>query len=138
MIDINKIKDGALDGQDVWICDYRYSDYSNGKPIRSVAPTKVRIRSNEETKKRIYYSESHFVELNKKGDVVNSKIKGLFDNTGYRTYPGVPLNVFNTESECVDHYNELVKAALKGLKKHRKNIVSQLDIRIDLMSNLIK
>lgn len=120
-INIKDVTSGKLDGQMVWICDLRFNDYAN-KPIRHVKPTIVLVRNNEYTKKRVYYSESHFVELNKYGDPVNSKIIAPFDNTGYRTYAGVPVKCFDSQSECEAGYNRLKAIAIKGLKDYIKDI----------------
>lgn len=93
-----------MDGKTVWICDYRINNFDE-KPIRKVLPQKVVIRSNAETKKRVYYSESHFAPLSKKGQPLK-KVIPLFDNTGFRYRTGTPLNVFTTEKECRSHFLE--------------------------------
>ena len=80
----------------VWICDLRYNDYSN-KPIRNVRPMQVLVRSNKYTTKTVYYSESHFVGYNKKGELLKRKTIVPFDTTGNRGYTGVPVNCFETE-----------------------------------------
>lgn len=129
MIDIKKITNGKMNGIKVWICDLRYTDYSN-KAIRNIKPTEVLIRSNDETKKRIYYSESHFVELNIKGEPLKSKVKAPFDGTGYRSYAGVALKCFETEVECIKHYKKQIKQAIKGLEEHRKTITEIVDYKI--------
>ncbi len=98
-LDYKLISTGGYNNKFVWIFDLRYTDF-NKKPIRKVLPQRVFVRSNEETKKKIYYSSSHFVRLNKHGDPVSSKIIALFDNTGYRSYTGNPLRIFNDEHEC--------------------------------------
>lgn len=131
---IEKVKNGELNGEIVWICDFRYSDISNFKPVRHVKPTKVLIRSNSETKKRIYYSKSHFVELNKDGKPLNSKIHNLYDNTGYRSFTGTPLNIFFTEKECVKCYNEQCEKVKNDLIKFREKI----DEKIKLIDTLKK
>ena len=135
MIDIKKITNGEMNGIKVWICDLRYTDYSN-KPIRDIKPTQVLIVSNEETKKRIYYSESHFLELNAKGEPLKSKLKSPFDGTGYRTYTGVALNCFDNEKDCVEHYKKQVKVAIKGLEEHRKSITEIVDKKLSELKEL--
>ena len=57
---------GMHDGEVLWVCDLRYRDYAD-KPIRHIKPTKVLVRSNKmlEGKKKIYYSDSHFVAFGK-------------------------------------------------------------------------
>tara|TARA_B100002019_G_C21105643_1_gene515784 strand:+ start:203 stop:622 length:420 start_codon:yes stop_codon:yes gene_type:complete len=106
MLDIEDIAKGNMDGEVVYICDYRQPDLSN-KPIRKQPPTRALIVSNSETNKRIYYSESHFRPFGKNEKLL-SKVIPLFDNTGYRSFTGNPLYVFKTHQECVDKWKELV------------------------------
>lgn len=108
-INIKDITNGKMNGRYVWICDYRPSKGGiNDKPIRHVKPQKVLVRSNEETKERVYYSESHFAVLNKNGKALKKIIKP-FDSTGYRWYPGIPVRVFNNEEECIAQYEKFYK-----------------------------
>jgi len=95
-IDIKEIIDGKKNGEKIWICDFRFSDYGHTKPLRHVKPTQVIIVGNSELPKNktVYYSESHFLALNKKGEPMKSKIIKPFDNTGQRSYTGVALNAF--------------------------------------------
>lgn len=103
-MNIKPIIDGDRDGEKVWICDLRYSNL-NEKAIRKVVPTLVEIVSNSETTMRVNYSHSHFRKFNAKGKRMAQVIK-LFDNTGYRSFSGVALQVFETEAECVAHWNQ--------------------------------
>jgi len=112
--DIKEVTDGHLNGKIVWICDYRFTDFAN-KASRHVPPQRVLVRNNEETKKRVYYSESHFVGLNSKGQPVESKTISPFDTTGYRSSTGVPVNVFDSEMECKAYYAAQCSEALSGL-----------------------
>ena len=135
MIDIKKITNSEYNGKDVWVCDLRYNDYSN-KPIRNIKPIKVAVRSNEQTTKRVYYSESHFVGYNKKGELVNSKIIVPFDTTGNRGYTGIAVNCFETENECIAFYKKQVAVAIKGLQKHKKQITEVVDSKIAELKTL--
>lgn len=135
-IDSHKISDGSKDGQMVWICDLRYDNY-NEKPIRHVRPTHVLVRSNSETTKKIYYSSSHFVELNKKGEPVNSKVKGLFDNTGFRGRTGTPLRVFDNEADCKKAYTKQVAAAVKGMTDYKNEHIKMIDLRINELKSYV-
>lgn len=114
-IDIHIIMNGGLDESIVWVCHYNRPDM-NKKPLRNVPPTKVKVRSNVELPKgkRIYYSESHFSVLNSKGSST-SKILSPVDNTGYRSYCGNTLHVFDTESECIVEWNEQLNSHIKVL-----------------------
>lgn len=130
MIEIKEITEGKRDGEYVWICDFRYNHYGE-KPIRHIKPIKVLIRNNSETSRRIYYSNSHFVGLNKKNLPIFSKIIPPFDNTGYRMCAGTPLNCFENEKECVSFYKNQIKKAIKGLSTYKEHIVSTFDKKID-------
>lgn len=130
MIEIKDVTEGKLNNQIVWICDYRYNNYGE-KAIRKITPKKVLIRDNSETKKRIYYSKSHFIALNKKDEPLKSKVYGVYDNTGYRSFPGVPLNCFKTEKECIAHYNTLLKTVSDGFKNYKESIIKSVDSKMD-------
>lgn len=127
-IEINKITEGEMNNKEAWVCDLRYNDF-NKKPIRHIKPTKVLIRSNEFTKKTIYYSESHFVALNKKGEPT-TKVIGVYDTTGYRSFRGTALACYDTKKECIKHYDIQVTDAVTGLKEYKKQIVKEIDIKI--------
>lgn len=129
MIDIKKITNGELDDTKVWVCDLRYTDFSK-KAARNLKPSLVMIRGNDETTKTIYYSSSHFVSLNKIGEPINSKIIPLFDNTGYRSFRGIPINVFETEEECRSFYKSQVKTAIKGLINYKASLTISVDAKI--------
>jgi hypothetical protein len=111
MIDIKKITSGELDGETVWICDLRYTDFAN-KPIRHVRPTQVMVMPNSETKKKIYYSESHFAVIGKNGKPLKSKIVAPYDTTGYRAYPGIAVKCFEIEAECAEFYKKQIALAV--------------------------
>ena len=38
-----------------------------------------------------------FCKLNKNDEPLKSKIIGMYDNTGYRSYVDVPLNIFDNK-----------------------------------------
>jgi len=104
-----EVAEGKYIGQELWICDYRYKDFNN-KPIRHIKPTKVICVSTEETTKTVHYSNCFFREVGKKSSIIK-----LYDNTGYRTFPGIPLQVFTTEEECVSKYEEQKKKTKKRI-----------------------
>ena len=126
MIKTKDIREGKLNGSVVWICDYRHNDYSK-KPIRHIRPTQVLVRSNSETRKNIYYSSSHFVGLNKKGEPIESKVIALFDNTGFRSRTGTAMNAFLTEQECQTHYDNQVNIVKRGLDNYKKSLQEKID-----------
>ena len=129
MVNIKDVTDGNMNGQTVWICDLRYNNY-NEKPIRNIKPTKVLIRDNNETNKKIYYSSSHFVGLNKKNQPIKSKVIAVYDNTGYRSITGTPLNCFLSENECVQYYKKQLEIAIKGLKYYKASMIIEVDEKI--------
>lgn len=130
MINTKEIADGKHNRKIVWICDLRYKDYDD-KPIRHIKPTRVIIRSNIETTKRIYYSDSHFCKLNSKDNILTSQVIALFDNTGYRCLSGTALNVFDNKGACIRYYKKLCKKAISGLENHKENKVQIIDDKIE-------
>ena len=103
-IDTKEIREGGRIGEKVWICDYRRPDLYK-KPIRNITPTLCVICSNDDLPKNktVYYSETHFRPVSAKG-VVLKKIISPVDNTGFRSYSGVELSVFDSEEECKKHF----------------------------------
>lgn len=131
-----EVADGLHTGKEVWICDLRWNDFNN-KPIRDITPKKVIVRPISETKKRVYYSEIFFSEI-KNDKVVSSSVIGLFDNTGYRSYTGVPLNVFTTEAECIKNYKKLAHEAYKSFlewKQIQLNYINGVEEKILKITN---
>ena len=121
-VDTKEITDGNLDGQVFWVCDFRFNEYSEAtKPLRHVKPTEVIVVCNESLPKNktVYYSESHFLPLNKQGDPIKSKIIAPFDNTGYRALTGTPLNIFTDEAECKSHYKKQCDDIIELLKSRQ-------------------
>jgi hypothetical protein len=134
IIDINEVRNGAHNGKIVWICDYRYTD-TNQKASRAVPPTRVLIRDCSETKTNVYYSESFFSPLNKDDEPLAKVIKP-FDNTGYRSYAGIPLTVFETEDECVAHFRTQCNEAIQLFERAKLNVVKGYDIEIEKLKDL--
>lgn len=133
-IDIKDIVEGQKNGEIVYVCDFRQPDL-NKKPIRKVLPTKVLIVSNDETKEKIYYSHCHFVELKADG-TRKAKIIKPYDNTGFRSYPGVPVAVFTEEQECIDFFNKQCDKVLDELNIKKETIVVSINREIEEVTNL--
>ncbi len=131
---IENISNGKMDGKIFYICDIRHNGNPFEKFIRNVKPTKVIVTSNEELakNKRIYYSESHFVPLDK-NDNPTKKVIGLYDNTGYRSYRGTPLNVFENIKDCKDFYNTQKKNILSDMESH----LNSLSLKVEDFRNEI-
>jgi hypothetical protein len=139
-LDIKVIKElGSHVGTKVWICDYRQPDLDK-KAIRHVPPTEVFIVSNEENKtnKKIYYSDTHFRPVGKNGEA-SSKMIAIFDNTGYRAYPGVPLHVFDNKEECVDFYNDQADKIISAIDDKISWVVVGLNnYKNEILDNKLK
>lgn len=136
MIQHEKIADGQLDGEIVWVCDYRHDDIAH-KAIRHVPPQAVLVRPNLETSQRIYYSESHFAPLNAKGQPL-AKVIALFDNTGYRSISGTPVQVFDNEAECRSAYVQACHELIARNMCYRDQVEDQVSARIKELDAKIK
>lgn len=126
-LDIKIIRElGPHVGTKVWVCDYRQDDLDK-KAARHVPPTEVIIVSNDENPppKRIYYSNTHFRGLTKTGEA-GSKVIGIYDNTGYRSNPGVPLHVFDNKDECVEFYNAQADKIISAIDSRITHAVVRL------------
>ena len=130
-VEASEVAEGMLNGRTLWICDYRYNDIAD-KPIRAIVPTKVVVKSNTELPKNksIYYSDSHFVKMC--GEKETSTIIPLFDNTGYRSRTGTPLNIFTEEDECKKFFNmqlnkanEEVAVWLESMKRRASEMLEK-------------
>lgn len=135
-IDAKEIASGSYDGKKVFICDYRVPDLDK-KPIRSVEPMEVMVRDNEETKKRIYYSKSHFVALKKNGEP-SSKVIPLYDNTGFRSYTGEPVKVFDNMAECEAQWNDDLKGVQERWAERRKTALQNIDDQIEKIDGMFR
>jgi hypothetical protein len=125
-LEIKELRDGVHIGKEVWICDYRWTDFDK-KEDRNIKPTKVLIRDTDDTTKRVNYSHCFFSEI-KKDKVVNSSLIKLFDNTGYRSFAGIALNVFTTEGECRKHYKKQAEIVFKEFENYKSTKLRRLDI----------
>lgn len=96
-------------GMILWACDYRYNDINN-KPIRHLKPTQVMVMPKSKTKRRIYYSDFYLAPIGKSGKPLK-KVIPIFDNTGYRGYTGVPVQLFLLEYQCIAVYKDFKKKA---------------------------
>jgi len=117
--------DECHDGNIVWVCDYRYNDYSK-KPIRHLKPTKVKVCSKGILPKneKLYYTDIFFMSI--KGN----KIIKLYDNTGYRSFPGIAVQVFLSEEESFRYYSAIGQEIIQDLLSFKEKYIENLDKRI--------
>jgi len=123
---INEITNGLHNGKSFWICDLRHVNGYNSKAARNVKPVLAEIRSTKD-RTDVYYSDASFF--------VKSKMIKIFDNTGYRSYKGIPLMVFESEKECKEHYNSQLQKAIDSLTVAKETALSQLDVMIEKFEN---
>lgn len=131
--DTVEIAEGKHNDKHVWICDFRSGKDWTNRPIRHVKPMEVLVQSNEHTKQHIHYSDSHFVKLRKNGLPSVSIIK-LFDNTGYRSFTGTALRVFDNEAECRACYREMGEKIIE----EKGRIVGWIQEQIDEIEKGLK
>lgn len=123
-------------GLRVWVCDFRFNKKGDIKPIRNVEPVDVIVCSNEDIpgNKRVYYSPIHFRPV--VGEKVLSKVIGPYDNTGYRAYPGISLNIFLTKFECYECYISQCDQAIEHFSEYLRRTETVIDQHIQLIDNL--
>ena len=131
MSDLTKeVQSGNLNGKEVWICHYNQPDL-NKKPLRNIPPTKCLVVCNDELPKNktVYYSKSHYRPIGKNGKPT-SRIISPVDNTGYRSHQGNPLNTFESESECINKWNEELKVVHEKLTSKLKTAAKVIENEI--------
>jgi hypothetical protein len=136
-IDIKEICNSKRVGDIVWICHYHRPDIDK-KPLRCVPPTRVQIMSNESLpkNKKVYYSETHFAPLKSDGTPYK-KVIAPFDNTGYRSYTGSPVYVFDSESECINVWNIQILECVDKFDHKISKIVGELRTERDKLNDKI-
>lgn len=123
-------------GKQFWICDYRLNENKDNKSIRSVTPKLVQVCSNEilPKGKKVYYSPIHFREI-KNGKTLSTVI-APYDNTGYRSYPGVSVSIFNTERACRDCFEQQCIEAIHAYNTKLEQITKELEARMNEIHRL--
>lgn len=135
-IDVKDISSGSMNGELVWVCDYRRPDLHK-KAARNVPVQKVLVVSSDDLNQKIYYSNSAFLKLNKNGLATKQVVK-LFDNTGFRTYAGVPLNVFDNESECVACWNRQIGDVVESINLKKQIVIGSLNDQEEDLRSMLK
>lgn len=99
-------------GKQVWIFDCRNSEKDIlGKPIRNISPTLVQICDVRQVKKTVYYSPICFQPVGENGRILK-KVIPPFDNTGYRSFPGISVRITDSIEEARLGYHGMAKAAV--------------------------
>lgn len=131
-LDISEVtKNGNNIGKTFYVCDYRKPDF-NKKAIRNVKPTKIIVLDQkhfEEVGKkypRVYYSNFALIPIDSKGKLKYSSPVPPYDTTGYRSYAGVPINVFDNYKECVEFYNYQIDNVVNLYKNYISTVVDSL------------
>lgn len=123
----------AVIGKQIWITDYRRG--KSGGYVRHVPPTLAEVTCNSELpkNKRVYYSDYHFRKV--KNGKVMKEIHAPYDNTGYRGYTGVSVNIYYTYEEAAKKYNEQIEEMKNSYLSEIESIKSEV---VELDSKKIK
>lgn len=125
-------------GKIVWICHYLRPDF-NKKPLRNLPPTRCIIRPISELpkNKRIYYSDIFFSPISESGKI-SSKIISPVDNTGFRSYPGNEINIFDSEEECIQCWNNELQIVINNINDEMKIVLQRLENQVDTLKSMIR
>lgn len=124
-----------------YVCDYRKPDF-NKKAIRNVKPTKIIVLDQkhfEEVGKkypRVYYSNFALIPVDSKGKLKYGSHVPPYDTTGYRSYVGTPINVFDNYEECVDFYNKQIDNVVNMYKNYISTVVDSLTKEMETIQEL--
>ncbi|MGL4751436.1 MAG: hypothetical protein ACRCXB_03290 [Aeromonadaceae bacterium] len=126
-----KVRGGELDGARLWVCHFNKPDIEK-KALRNVPPTFVEVVCNNNLPKgkKIYYSASHYVAINKNGSL-SSKVISPVDNTGYRSHFGNMLLTFVDEAECRAAWKNMIYEYIDRLEARKASIVDVIQAEID-------
>lgn len=124
-------------GDRVWICDYRYNNILE-KPIRHIEPQEVLIVSNNElpSNKRVYYSVIHFRPIGKTGKPLK-QIISPYDNTGFRAYTGISLQIFETKEACIQYYLKQCQAIKQQIAAEKEAVEKRFNQMEEMMNEEI-
>lgn len=141
-LDISEVtKNPDSVGKTFYICDYRKPDF-NKKAIRNVKPTLITVLDTkhfEEVGKkypRVYYSNFALIPIDNKGKLKYSNPVPPYDTTGYRSYAGTPINVFDNYEECVEFYNQQVDNIVNQYKNYILTVVDSLTKEMESIQEL--
>jgi hypothetical protein len=109
----------------------------NKKPLRNISPTYVIVRPVSELPKgkRIYYSETFFSPINKNG-TISTQIISAVDNTGFRSYCGNELFIFDNEQECIEEWNRQLSECQERINIKMSNILNDLRVEFNNLDKM--
>jgi hypothetical protein len=124
-------------GKQFWICDFRLNSSNDFRPIRKVIPKLVQIFCNADLPKgkNIYYSPIHFREV-KNGKILSTVI-APYDNTGYRSYSGVAVNIFETEFACKEFFKIQCDKVIRDYQDELTRRAAETQHRIDEIKQIL-
>lgn len=141
-LDISEVtKNSDNIGKTFYVCDYRKPDF-NKKAIRNVKPILIMVLDQkhfEEAGKkypRVYYSNFALIPVDSKGKLKYITPVPPYDSTGYRSYAGIPINIFDNYKECVDFYNKQVDNVVNEYQKYISTIVDDLTKEMENIKEL--
>ncbi|MCK5616779.1 hypothetical protein KAR91_83735 [Candidatus Pacearchaeota archaeon] len=130
---VNRIENAEnLVGMKLWACDLRYGNY-NEKPYRSVAPAEFLFSKVDV--KRVWNKRFHLLKLNKSGEPLKTQVQ-IFPNVIGST--GMPIYLYDSESECRAKYIELCEKAQEGLTEQMAHVIKVAQDKIKKMTTQIK
>jgi len=121
-IPIESIEKGKCDGMSIWICDITF-DIRENRELRHIKPTRVLVRSNSDSDKRIYTanSVSHFLKYGRNMNITKTVIKtrqvSRYRTGGAEVYD--PVFCFEDEQSCIEEYDKLLVYTIDKLEKQK-------------------
>lgn len=134
-------KNSSNTGKTFYVCDYRKPDF-NKKAIRNVKPTLITVLDGKHFEgagkklPRVYYSDFALIPVDSKGKLKYSSNIPPYDNTGYRSYAGVPINVFDNYEECAEFYNYRIDNVVNLYKNYISTVVDSLTKEMESIQEL--
>ena len=128
IIDAVKVANGDYDGKELFICHLNIPDILK-KPLRNIEPTKVLIISENDPVnkgKRVNYSNSLFQTYSKDGKLSKKTLK-IYDNTGYRSFRGNPVYIFDNFDDCVAQWKNDCDQHVQKIVQYKNDAVDTLD-----------
>lgn len=126
-------------GQKLWVCDYRKD--IDKKATRHVKPTQVYIAGSRDfcdagLEPRIYYSYVGFAKLKKNGEPNLKQLIPPFDTSGYRSYAGIGVEVYDNEEECIEAYNKAVDEVVEKYETELRYVMQRFAAEMNEIRNL--